>query len=387
MTARSLDGLSSTFSSIPPLTEGQPGWTTFSLEVLVQVLRFSKKRNLSAAALSAYIDLLNAAISDLDPAPDTSAVCLVRRDRGTIEQALLPRIGLNKDGDAMVLQFADLEVPVEQDGSSLKVGTLLAEDAFALVLDNDGREQKVAEGEDPLPRAYQHRITLTDAETSDEFEVLLLTRTDIEVKGQALQKAIAAGKPLTDFLKPLPKGGGGGLAVAMKQWILDNEIQCPAEFKITKVRKVPSKSQFRSLPFSWAMVLDNGDAVFARGGAEQFLDQHADHVDNLLAEMGHLVLKITDADYSDEKKVRIKCSIQLPSEGLDEMVELQNLLLSGKPAATKAIAAAPAEEKPAAKPRKKAAAVAAAAPAAPAAELSSEDQDNVDVLGSLGFDS
>lgn len=393
MTARTLDGLRDLFSSIPPLTEGKPGWATFSLEVLVQVLRFSKKRNLAAGPLSAYIDLLNAAISEMDPQPDTSAVCLVRREKGGIDQTLLPRIGLSKDGSEIVMQFANLEVPVVQDGASLTVGTLVSEDAFALVPDSEGREQKVADGEDAKPRKYEHKITLTDKETSDEYEILLLTRTDIEVKGPALQKALAAGKSLTDMLKPLPSGEGGGrLAVAMKDWILQNDIQCPASFKITGYRKVPSKSKFRSLPYAWAVILDNGDVVFARGGAESFLDQHAEHLDNLLAEMGHLVLKIGDTDFSDEKKARIKTWIELPMEGLEELKELQNLVLSGQAAATKSIAAAKEEAAaPAAKPSKKAAAVAVAErepepDVEEASELSTEEQEDVDILGELGFE-
>lgn len=393
MTTRSLDGLRDLFSSIPPLTEGKPGWATFSLEVLVQVLRFSKKRNLAAGPLAAYIDLLNAAISEMDPQPDTSGVCLVRREKGGIDQALLPRIGLSKDGSAIVMQFANLEVPVIQDGASLSVGTLASEDAFALVPDSEGREQKTAEGEDAKPRRYEHKITLTDKETGDEYEILLLTRTDIEVKGPTLQKALAAGKSLTDMLRPLPSGEGGGkLAVSMKDWVRDNEIQCPASFKVVGYRKVPSKSKYRSLPYSWAMILDNGDVVFARGGSEAFLDQHSEHLDNLLSEMGHLVLKIGDVDFSDEQKVRIKCWIELPMEGLEELKELQSLVLSGQAAATKSIAAAKEEAAtPAEKPKKKAAAVAVAErepepEVEEAAELSAEDQEDVDILGELGFD-
>ena len=388
-----MEGLHGLLTLIPPLAAGPSGWHKFPLQVLVEVLRFSKKRGLAVEPLSAYIDLLNASISLLEEKPDLSSVALVRRENDVIDQALLPRIGLDKEGKQMVLQFADLEVPVLQEKDSFKIGTLASEDAYSLVLDNEGKEQKVAEGEDPLPKRYQHRITLTDSETDDEFEILLLTRTDIEIKGKDLQKALAAGKPLSDLLRPLPTGNGGGLAVAMKDWIRDNAIAIPSDSKIVGYRKVPSKSVYRAQPFAWAAVLDNGQSVFLRGGSEQFFDQHADHLDSLLAEMGYLVLKVTEFDDSDPKKVRIKNSVSLPMDGMQELMDLQEMLLSSASAPKSLKPVATPEKDPAPKAKKPqpvAEKVAVAAGDAPAAEqegpaLDGEEQENVDMLTTLGF--
>ena len=332
---------------IPQLAAGPDEWFPLGVTQLGTILKALKAKNLSTKSLVGFINFVDAATDGMaDEDKNMDKVLLLRRKAGKIEQLMLPRVGRSKaDKDAIVLQIGDTYIPMSQDGQKFTAGALANDDLLDLAFDDEGREG----AEEDSPRRYRHRLTITDEESGDAYEVVLLTDNSQDCSAGTLKAHLKKGNNLADLLAVPSSGGGGGLCVPMLNYVTENNLEFPVELKVTGLRKIPSRQEWRKAKggIAWGLLLENGAGIYARGGSEAYLDRNADAVEGLLKQMGHLILQITGTAVTSRGNTVVENQLLLPS---DSFADLEGLLLSGAAPQTKAVAPAKeveAEEPPA----------------------------------------
>lgn len=338
------DSLRDELAPIPQLASGRDEWFPLGVSQLGVILKALKAKNLSTSSLVGFVNFVDAAtdgISDEDKHLDK--VLLLRRKAGKIEQLMLPRLARSKeDPDALVLQIGDTYAPVEQDGQVFKVGGLANDDLLDIVFDDEGRDG----AEEDSPRRYRHRLTMTDQESGDTYEVVLLTDNAQDCSTAKLKAHLKKGNNLAEMLSIPSSGGGGGLCVPMLDYVTEHGLEFPVELKVVGLRKIPSKQEWRKSKgaISWGLLLEGGGGIYARGASEAYLDRNADAAEGLLKQMGHMVLQITGTSTTSRGNTVVENQLLLPA---DSFADLDGLLLSGaEPQKAMAPAKEPVAEAP-----------------------------------------
>ena len=340
------DSLRDELATIPQLAAGAEGWFPLGMKQVGLILKTLKKLQLPTKALMGFVNFVDAVTDGMDDEDkNLDSVLLLRRKGGKIEQVLMPRIGRSKtDAKGIVLQVGDTYVPVTQDGQVFTAGGLANDDLLDVAFDEEGRDPEEEGG----PRRYRHRIALSDQQSGESYEVVLITDNAQDCGPSKLKSHIKKGNNLAELLAvPSSGGGGGGLCQPMLDYVQERGLEFPVEVKVVGLRKIASKAEWRKAKggIAWGLMLEGGGGVYARGGSEAYLDRNADAAEGLLKQMGHLVLQITGTSTLKSGKTAVENQILLPA---DSFAELEGLLLTGAEPQKKVAAAKPVAELPAA---------------------------------------
>ncbi|MDA9868106.1 hypothetical protein N9C85_01590 [Synechococcus sp. AH-224-I15] len=331
------DSLRDELAPIPQLAAGPDEWFPLGVSQLGTILKALKAQNLSTKSLVGFVNFVDAATDAMaEEDKNLDKVLLLRRKGGKIEQLMLPRVGRSKtDKDAIALQIGDTYVPVTQDGQKFTAGGLANEDLLCVVFDEEGREGN----EEDSPRRYRHRLTLTDEESGETYEVVLLTDNAQDCSASAIKSHLKKGNNFAELLAVPSSGGGGGLCMPMLDYVTQNGLEFPVELKVVGLRKIPSRQEWRKAKggIAWGLLIEGGGGIYARGGSESYLDRNCDAAEGLLKQMGHMVLQITGTSVTSRGNTVVENQLLLPA---DSFADLDGLLLSGAAPQTKAVAPA-----------------------------------------------
>ena len=318
------------------LCEGPDGYMPVTEEHLAVIKNcIAEDVGVEAAAselepIVAIEDCADAATDGVDEDLELDASALIGFTRSSNDIKRVTPIRFCAKEEQVTLIIGSLQVPVEQDGKTLKVGRLRTE---SMAEDYEKISRPTKDGE-----IHFHFVRMTDSESGDMFDVALYVRAD--VAPEAVRGHLKAGDPLTEILS----APGGGAAVRLNEFITA-ETSLPWTGEIATLNTRESDSPYAVNGLSFSVTLKSGETLYLRGAAEKEAAARREKIDSDLASGKGWQLKVTSRSEVDGK---VRMGTKLVSSSRASLFSAQ-LAAATSDAAGELPAAKEEEAKPAAK--------------------------------------